>query len=93
LRIGETLNIRLQDIDSKRILIHIKGGKGRKDRYVPLSPKILLLLREYYKMYKPDIYLFEGEKGKPYPQNSARKVLRNALIKTHIKKRVTLHTL
>jgi len=93
LRIGETLNIRLQDIDSKRMLIHIKGGKGRKDRYVPLSPKILLLLREYYKMYKPDIYLFEGEKGKPYTQSSARKVLKNVLRKTQIKKRVTLHTL
>jgi len=68
LRIGETLNIRLQDIDSKRMLIHIKGGKGRKDRYVPLSPKILLLLREYYKMYKPDIYLFEGKKENPIPK-------------------------
>ncbi len=43
LRIGETLNIKLSDIDSKRMLIHIKGGKGRKDRYVPLSPKMLSL--------------------------------------------------
>jgi len=44
-------------------------------------------------MYKPDIYLFEGEKGKPYTQSNARKVSKKALIKTQIKKRVTLHTL
>ncbi len=93
LRIGETLNIKLNDIDSKRMLIHIKNGKGGKDRFVPLSPKILALLRDYYKSYKPKIYLFEGQQGEQYTQSSSRAILKNALRRTNITKRVTLHTL
>ena len=57
LRIGEALNLKLADIDSKRMLISIKKGKGKKDRVSLLSPKILELLRDYYKAYKPNKYL------------------------------------
>jgi site-specific recombinase XerD len=93
LRIGEALNITLTNIDSERMLIHVMNAKGRKDRYLPLSPKLLVLLREYYKLYKPKVYLFEGIHGGKYTQSSSRAVLRKALRHTRITKRVTLHTL
>ncbi len=93
LRIGEALNITLTNVDSQRMLLHIMNAKGKKDRYLPLSPKLLVLLREYFKLYKPKVYLFEGRNGEQYSQSSARSILKNALQGTKITKRVTLHTL
>ncbi|HET8886601.1 MAG TPA: site-specific tyrosine recombinase/integron integrase [Salinimicrobium sp.] len=93
LRIGEALNLKLTDIDSKRGFIHIKHAKGAKDRYVPLSAKTYDVIKQYYKIYEPKTFLFEGEGGNEYTQSSARKILRNAIAKTDIKKHVTLHTL
>lgn len=93
LRIGEALNLKIQDIDSKRMLIHIKRAKGKKDRYTLLSVSFLKLVREYYKVYNPKIYLFEGQKEAKYSPESARKVLHNAVKKAGIRKTVTLHTL
>lgn len=93
LRIGEALSIRLRNIDSERMMIHLMHAKGNKDRYVPLSPKLLILIREYIKLYKPKYYLFEGRFGRKYSQSSARSILKKALQKTSISKRVTLHTL
>jgi site-specific recombinase XerD len=61
IRVSEVCNLKIEDIDSKRMLIHIKNGKGRKDRFVPLSPIVLNLLREYFKVYKPKEYLFNGQ--------------------------------
>jgi len=60
LRLEELCNLKVADIDSDRMQIHIRSGKGNKDRYVMLSEKILLLLREYWKRYRPKEYLFEG---------------------------------
>ena len=54
LRVSEVVNLKIEDIDSKRMIIHIKNAKGRKDRIVPLSQKVLDLLREYWKEYKPN---------------------------------------
>ena len=93
LRIGEALNIKVKDIDSKRMLIHIKGAKGKKDRYTLLSTSFLVLLRYYYKSYKPKNYLFEGQHAEQYSVTSAQKVLRNATEKIGLKKKITLHTL
>jgi len=93
LRIGEALHLTLTDIDSKRMMIHVKKAKGNKDRYLPLSSNILVLLRDYFKLYKPKLYLFEGGKGEPYIQSSSRSVLNKSLRNTKITKRVTLHTL
>jgi len=93
LRIGECLNLKLQDVDSKRMLIHVKNAKGQKDRYIPLSENILLLLRMYYKIYRPKDFLFEGKYGGAYSQSSCRSILNQAKRKTSIKKRITLHTL
>ncbi len=94
LRIGEALALRPQDIDRHRMLIHIKMAKGKKDRYTLLSANILQLLETYYRMYKPKIYLFEGQFGGPYTSSSAQQVLKKAMGKAGILKQgITLHSL
>ena len=94
LRRSELLNLTIQDVDSKRGLVLIKQAKGKKDRIAPLSEKILELLREYYKAYKPKQWLFEGQSGKgPYDEASLAAVLKQALLKVAITKPVTLHWL
>lgn len=94
LRRSELLNLKLTDIDSKRGLIIIRQGKGRKDRVAPLSPKILELLRDYYSAYKPHYWLFEGQdKKSQYDEKSLASVLKQALAKSRIQKPVSLHWL
>jgi integrase/recombinase XerD len=93
LRIGEAINLEINDIDSKRMLIHIRQAKGKKDRYTLLSSAFVKILREYYIAYKPEKYLFEGQKGGKYSNTSAQKVLKNALFKADIRKKATLHSL
>jgi site-specific recombinase XerD len=61
LRVSEITNMKIEDIDSKRMLIHIKNAKGKKDRIVPLSQIILELLRVYFLEHKPNIWLFNGQ--------------------------------
>ena len=93
LRIGEAINMKLTDIDSKRMMMRVVRGKGNKDRQVGLSPKILALLREYFKAYKPKEYLFEGQYEGRYSSRSMERVLQNAVSKAGIKKKVVMHTL
>jgi integrase/recombinase XerD len=94
LRCGELLALQPVHIDSKRNIILLKCAKGKKDRIVPLSPIILKMLREYYKIYKPKIYLFEGSiLGEPYSEKSLQSVLKQAIKKVGIAKPVTLHWL
>jgi integrase/recombinase XerD len=94
LRCGELLYLQLSDIDSRRGLIVIRQAKGKKDRIVPLSEKILPLLRDYYLVHKPVRYVFEGqEKGRPYDERSLQQVLKQAVLKARIQKPVTLHWL
>lgn len=94
LRCGELISLNILDIDSKRNLVLVKNSKGKKDRIIPLSPKVLELLRDYFKAYRPEKYLFEGaEKGKPYSSRSLQQVLKQALVSCKIKKPVTLHWL
>ncbi|WP_435416532.1 tyrosine-type recombinase/integrase [Polaribacter aestuariivivens] len=93
LRIGEALNLKIDNIDSKRMLIHIKQAKGKKDRYTLLSHSFLKLLRAYYLAYKPKDFLFEGQNGKKYSNASAQAVLKKSVQNTKINKKVTLHTL
>lgn len=93
LRISEVLNLKPVDIDSKRMQIKIRCGKGKKDRITLLSSKLLEILREYYMMYKPNEYLFTGQMGGKYSERSAQMVLKQATRRAGIKKRVTLHTL
>lgn len=94
LRRSELLNLKITDIDSKRGLVIIRQSKGRKDRIAPLSEKILEILREYYAVYKPNVWLFEGQdKKSQYDERSLASVLIQALQKSKINKPVTLHWL
>jgi integrase/recombinase XerD len=96
LRVSEVINLRLQDIDREREQLFIHCSKGKKDRYVRLSPLVLDILEQYYKLskIKPTNYLFEGqEKGKPYSTRSAQKIFSDARIKAGILKSITFHCL
>lgn len=94
LRCGELLALKPVHIDSKRNIVLLKNSKGKKDRIAPLSPKILEMLREYYIIFKPTTYLFEGKiKGQPYDDRSLQQVLKQALQKAGITKPATLHWL
>jgi integrase/recombinase XerD len=94
LRCGELLALQPVHIDSLRNIVLLKNSKGKKDRIVPLSTKILEMLRDYYKVYKPKRYLFEGQTiGLQYDARSLQLILKQALQKTGIKKPATLHWL
>ena len=94
LRRSELLNLKLTDIDSKRNIVIIRQSKGKKDRITPLSIKILALLRVYFQEYKPQTYLFEGQKGNcKYSERSLEEVLKKSLKLASISKPVTLHWL
>jgi len=93
LRLGELLNLKLGDIDSETMKIHIRQSKGKKDRYIMLSENALKLLREYYKLYKPKDYIIEGQKGGKYSPKSVQNIFKAALKKAGIKKKATVLTL
>ena len=88
IRVSEVVNIKIGDIDSNRMLIHIKNAKGRKDRVVPLSEYVLKLLRNYYKEYKPETYLFNGQNSPQYSIGSCQKIY-----KKYIDQQSSIHTL
>ena len=94
LRRSELLHLKPADVDSKRHLLMIRQAKGKKDRVVPISDKVIEMLRVYYKMYRPKVWLFEGQKeGKQYSERSLEQVLKKALRKAKITKPVSLHCL
>jgi integrase/recombinase XerD len=94
LRRSELLNLKPNDIDSKRNVVIIRQSKGKKDRITPLSPKILELLRNYYKEYSPKTYLFEGQKkNTQYSARSLEEILKKSIKLVTINKPVTLHWL
>jgi len=94
LRRSELINLKPGDVDSKRNLIIIRQAKGRKDRLAPLSEKILILLRNYYKVYKTKTWLFEGvNANEQYDERSLSNVLKQAVVKAKINKPVSLHWL
>lgn len=92
LRRSELLNLKLKDIDSKRMLIRIEGSKGNKDRMTLLSKTTLEDLRIYFKKHKPKKWLFEGQEGNQYSPTSLVKVLKGACKKAGINKDVSPHT-
>jgi len=93
LRRGELLNLNITDIDSKRMVVNIKNGKGNKDRISVLSPSILKDLQLYYKEYRPRKYLFEGQKGDKYSVTSVLNIISRAAKKAGVFKKVTPHIL
>ena len=93
LRRSELLNLKIEDIDSNRMFIHIKNGKGNRDRQTILSKTVLKHLRIYYKEYKPLVFLFEGKNGTKYSGESVLKIVKNAALKAGIRTRVSPHVL
>lgn len=93
LRVSEIVNLKVKDIDSERMQVFIERAKGKKDRYVNLPESILLQLREYFKVYRPHLYLFEGQYGEAYSIRSAQKVFEAALKKAKINKTIGIHGL
>ncbi len=93
LRRGEILRLKITDIDRERMSIRVSQSKGRKDRYVKLSHKILPHLDKYLEEYKPVDYLFEGAVGGEYSEGSVQNIIHDAVKAAGIKKKATLHTL
>ncbi len=93
LRIGESVKLRKEDINLERKQVFVKAGKGKKDRYSVLSDKVILLLEEYLKAYRPDYWLFEGQDGGQYSTRSIQQVFRRAVSKAGVNSFSTVHTL
>jgi site-specific recombinase XerD len=93
LRVSELVNLKIRDIDSGRMLIHLHGAKGKRDRMVPLSQTLLQTLRTYFRQYRPKAYLFETEPGRAYNTHYAQAVLREAKQKAGVYKKGSVHLL
>ncbi|MFP3868841.1 MAG: site-specific tyrosine recombinase/integron integrase [Desulfobacteraceae bacterium] len=95
LRVSEVCGLYITDIDSQRMRIRVRSGKGKKDRYVMLGESLLSLLRQYYQAARPKgEYLFPGHKPQRHITTTAvNKVLRQVISETGLSKRVTMHTL
>jgi integrase/recombinase XerD len=94
LRRGELLNLKPADVHSERKILIIRQAKGKKDRITPIPESVIELLREYFKQYKPKTWLFEGQtSGEKYGERSLQLVFRQALVKSGIRKKATLHWL
>lgn len=93
LRVSEVVKIKLSHIDSGRMVLHIHGAKGKKDRIVPLPVTLLPRLREYYKIYRPKEYLLEGQYGGQYSKGSVQKIFKTAMKKARINKNIGVHGL
>ncbi len=93
LRRSELLNLKLDDVDSKRMLIRVKDSKGNKDRHTLLSQTVLEDLRLYFREWKPREYLFEGQKGGRYSPQSVLKIVKEAALRAKVRQSVTPHVL
>lgn len=88
LRVREAVKLTLQDIDSQRMLIHVVQGKGRKDRYTILSEVALEQLRRYYRLYKPEKWLFPGQGPREHiTERTVERILSNASTASKITKK------
>jgi len=93
LRVSEIVNLKIKNIDSNRMIVHIEAAKGKRDRYVTLPSSILVDLRNYYRAYRPQIYLFEGQYGGQYAIRSVQAVFKLAMQKAKINKSIGIHGL
>ena len=93
LRRGELINLKIKDIDNYRMLIRVNQAKGRKDRVTLLAIKALEELRIYFKIYRPQVWLFEGPLGAQYSPSSVQKILQMAKEKAGILRNITPHML
>lgn len=93
LRVSEICALKVTDVDSERMQVLVEAAKGKKDRYVNLPQSILDEMRDYYKLHKPQKYLFEGNYGSAYSIRSAQQVFKQCLQKAGINKQVGIHSL
>ena len=93
LRVSEVVNLRIGDLDSERMQVHIKGAKGKKDRITILPESLLESLRDYYIEYKPKDYLFENRFGQQMSTRTVQIIFKNALLKSNSRKKVGVHSL
>lgn len=94
LRITEACRLRIEDIDSKRMVIHVRYAKGNRDRFTVLSARLLRYLREYWKTSRPEGWLFPGQKANvPTSPNTVRVIFQRARVQAGIRKQVSPHAL
>ena len=94
LRVSEAIHLKVTDIDSQRMVLRIDQGKGNRDRYVMLSPRLLDVLRSYWKLERPDFWLFPGNiPGQPISKNAVELACQKAHRATGITKPITPHSL
>ena len=93
LRLGELVALKIKDIDSVQMQIRVEQGKGKKDRITILSERVLEILRKYFQHYKPKEWLFEGADGGQNSSRSIQQIVKDAVKKAGIKKKVSVHTL
>jgi site-specific recombinase XerD len=94
LRLSEVTHLQVSDIDSQRMMIRVRQGKGQKDRYVMLSPTLLELLRTYWQLERPRTWLFPGRRPDvPILRNNVQRACRQAALDAGLSKRVTVRTL
>ena len=94
LRVSELVSLKIENVNSERKVLEIINAKGFKDRITPISDKILMVLRDYYRAYRPKKYLFEGQsEGTCYSTKSVNSILKNSAKKAGIKKNVHAHML
>jgi site-specific recombinase XerD len=102
LRLQEALNLQIRDIDSERMVVHVHRGKGSKDRYVPLPPRTLTILRQYWATHRHPAWLFPatgrdheqaGSAAEPMARSSVHGAIKRVVKELGFRKRVTIHTL
>jgi integrase/recombinase XerD len=93
LRLGEVLGLQASAIDSSRMVVHVRHGKGAKDRLVPLSVHLLADLRDYWRRYRPSTWLFAGASGERLCAGTVQRLIKRVLRRAGISKPATMHTL
>ncbi|MAY82664.1 MAG: hypothetical protein CMP59_00885 [Flavobacteriales bacterium] len=93
LRVGDATKLKQRDIDLDRMVVHVKIGKGRKDRLVPFPKSLKEMYLRYLKRYNPREFVLEGQFGGPYSATSVNNIIKRACMIAGIKKHVTAHTL
>jgi integrase/recombinase XerD len=94
LRVSEAVGLKVGDVDSARMVIHVRAGKGQRDRHVMLSPQLLAILREYWRRTRPRSWLFPGpDPSCPVTARSVQRACCAAVAAAGLDKSVTVHTL